>query len=331
MTHWADAGGRSLKPPVAHHTMTSVKIALVFGMRMFKVSPLRAMIDIAQVADEVGLDYICLAEHVLMHGQPNLAAHTFGPPRHAPDELMPEPLTTLAAMAGATRRIGLMTGILIAPLRPAALLAKTAATLHALSAGRLVLGVSTSWQSEEYAALGVPFAQRGQRLDDTLGACRALWSGASASFASATVSFEDMYCEPRPAQVDDIPIWFGGKFTPRLVRRITRLGHGWIPFQGYGESLAEIAAKGQQLRGALRSAGRDPGTLDIAYWMPTFGRSIEAVLEDIPSMAEAGVTVGELLFAPYVETPAEAPRFLEQLARRLETYRSTSPSLASSS
>ena len=83
------------------------------------------------------------AEHVLMHGDPSLAAHPFGPPRHPPDELMPEPLTTLAAMAGATRRIGLMTGILIAPLRPAALLAKTAATLHALSGGRLVLGVST--------------------------------------------------------------------------------------------------------------------------------------------------------------------------------------------
>jgi alkanesulfonate monooxygenase SsuD/methylene tetrahydromethanopterin reductase-like flavin-dependent oxidoreductase (luciferase family) len=127
-----------------------VKIALVFGMKMFKVHPLREMIYIARVADELGFDYLCLAEHVLMHGQPSAAAHTTGPVMHTPDELMPEPLTTLAAFAGATRRIGLMTGILIAPSRPAPLLAKTAATLHALAGGkRLVLGVSTSWQAEE--------------------------------------------------------------------------------------------------------------------------------------------------------------------------------------
>jgi probable F420-dependent oxidoreductase len=299
--------------------MPFVKIALVFGMRMFQGSPLRALVDVARVADETGFDYVCLAEHVLMHGHPDLAAHTFGPPRHAPDELMPEPLTTLAAIAGATQRIGLLTGILIAPLRPPALLAKTAATLHALSGGRLVLGVSTSWQAEEYVALGVPFAERGQRLDDTLGACRALWSGAPASFASASVRFDDMYCAPRPAHVDDIPIWFGGKFTPRLVRRVTQLGHGWIPFQGYGESLDEIGTKVEHLREAMRETGRDPTTLDVAYWMPTLGRPIEAVLDDMPAMAHAGVTVGELLLAPYASTPSEARGFLEQLAKRLES------------
>jgi len=301
-----------------------MRIALVFGMRMFKGRPLREMVDVARVADELGFDYVCLAEHVLMHGQPDLAAHTFGPPRHTPDELMPEPLTTLAAMAGATRRIGLMTGILIAPLRPAALLAKTAATLHALSNGRLVLGVSTSWQQEEYAALGVPFAERGAVLNDTLAACRALWASAPASYASSTVSFENMYCEPRPEHVDDIPIWFGGKFTPRLVNRVVELGHGWIPFQGYGETLDEIATKVPQLRDAMAAAGRDPSKLDVAYWMRTFGRPVEEALDDIPKMAAAGVTVGEFLFAPYAETPAKAGTFLEGLARRLENYRAVS-------
>ena len=98
-----------------------MKIALVFGMKMFKDQPLRQMIDIARVADQLNFDYLCLAEHVLMHGHPGMAAHSTGPVRHTPDELMPEPLTTLAAFAGATQRIGLMTGILIAPLRPAAL------------------------------------------------------------------------------------------------------------------------------------------------------------------------------------------------------------------
>jgi probable F420-dependent oxidoreductase len=234
---------------------------------------------------------------------------------------MPEPLTTLAAFAGATKRIGLMTGILIAPLRPAALLAKTAATLDALAGGkRVVLGVSTSWQAEEYAALNVPFQDRGKRLNETLAACRALWSGAPATFQSESVSFEDMYCEPRPEHPDDIKIWFGGKLTPRLVKRVVELGHGWIPFQGYGESLDDIALKVERLREAMANGGRDPSTLDVAYWMRTRDRPLEDVLGDIPKMVAAGVTVGEFLFAPFVESPSEVPRFLEKLARALEAY-----------
>jgi probable F420-dependent oxidoreductase len=287
-----------------------VKIALVFGMKMFKGEPLRKMIDIARVADGLGFDYLCLAEHVLMH------ASVTG--MHTADELMPEPLTTLAAFAGATERIGLMTGILIAPLRPAALLAKTAATLHALAGGRrVVLGVSTSWQEQEYAALNVPFASRGAVLNETLATARALWAG-SASFHGESVNFDDMVCEPHPESVDDIRIWFGGKFTPRLTKRVVELGHGWIPFQGYNESLEEIGGKVAQLRAAMSAAGRDPAELDIGYWMRTRNRPLQEVLDDIPQMAAAGVTVGEFLFAPYAETVNEVPRFLERLARALE-------------
>ena len=77
-----------------------MKIALVFGMKMFKGQPLRQMIDVARAADQLNFDYVCLAEHVLMHGHPGMAAHSAGPVRHTPDELMPEPLITLAAFAG---------------------------------------------------------------------------------------------------------------------------------------------------------------------------------------------------------------------------------------
>ena len=294
-----------------------MKIALVFGMKMFKDQPLRRMLDVARVADGLGFEYVCLAEHVLMH------ASASG--MHPADELMPEPLTTLAAFAGATERIGLMTGILIAPLRPAALLAKTAASLNALAGGRrLVLGVSTSWQSEEYAALNVAFDKRGQVLNEVLAGCRALWAGGPASFHGDHVNFDEMVCEPHPEHVDDIRIWFGGKFTPRLIRRVVELGHGWIPFQGYNESLAEIGTKVTRLREALVDAGREPKELDVAYWMRTRGRPLEEALDDLPAMAAAGVTVGEFLFAPYAEELSEVPRFLERLARQLE-IRPTSP------
>ena len=92
-------------------------------------------------------------------------------------------------MAGATQRIKLLSAIVIAPLRPAGLLAKTGATLHAISRGRFVMGVTASWQKDEYDALGVSFEQRGQVLDDNIGACRALWDGAPSQFSLADGQF----------------------------------------------------------------------------------------------------------------------------------------------
>src|SRR6202040_2153248 len=109
---------------------------------------------------------------------------------HHLEQPQPEALSTLAAMAGATERIGLLSAIVIAPLRPAGLLAKTGATLHALSHGRFVMGVTASWQKDEYDALGVPVEQRGHILDNPIGTCRELWAGAPASFHSPTVNFE---------------------------------------------------------------------------------------------------------------------------------------------
>jgi hypothetical protein len=157
-------------------------------------------------------------------------------------------------------------------------------------------------------------------LNEVLAAARGLWSGDPTSYHGNYVNFDEMVCQPHPENVDDIRIWFGGKFTPRLIRRVVELGHGWIPFQGYGESLQEIGTRVGTLRQAMAAAERDPNDLDIAYWMRTRDRPLEAVLEDIPAMTAAGVTVGEFLFAPYVSQVSEVPRFLERFARGLEPY-----------
>jgi alkanesulfonate monooxygenase SsuD/methylene tetrahydromethanopterin reductase-like flavin-dependent oxidoreductase (luciferase family) len=155
------------------------------------------LLDVARAADAAGADFVDVTEHVLM----GLNALQSGQGWEMDHLEMPqtEPLITLAAMAGATQRIRLLSAIVIAPLRPAGLLAKTAATLHALSQGRFVMGVTASWQKDEYDALGMSFEQRGQILDDAIGACRALWAGAPASFRSPTVNFEGMFCSPRPS------------------------------------------------------------------------------------------------------------------------------------
>src|SRR5579864_2288223 len=221
---------------------------------MIQASPVRDLVELGRLAEDLGFDDLCMGEHVVA-----AAAKPAWAPRapHSPTETFPEPLTTFAALAMATQRVRLVTCILIAPLRPAALLAKTAATVHALSNGRLILGVSVSWMEPEYAALGIPFEERGTYLDDVVQACRALWSSSPASFAGRTVQFRDVYCEPRPQHPDDIPCWFGGICTPRLVRRVAQYGQGFLPHLNPSNTWAQVADETARIKTAMQAAGRD--------------------------------------------------------------------------
>jgi probable F420-dependent oxidoreductase len=298
-----------------------VRIGVYLGGHLFSGRE-REFVRLAQVAEEAGLDDVALGEHLVMGGENPAPPWSGGRFVHRKDEPFPEPLATLATIAGATNRIRLITAILIAPLRAPVLLAKTAATVHALSNGRLVLGISTSWHQEEYAAVGVPFEQRGQRLDDTVGACRALWSSAPASFNSPTVSFEGIYCVPRPDTVEDIPIWFTGHMRKQLVRRVANYGQGWLPFIGMDTQLEPLGTEIQTLKAAMSEQGRDPDTLDVAVRFRTMGRSLEqAFEEDIPVMLRAGITEAYVPLLSLVPSLDEAPAFIRQLARAFEPYR----------
>src|SRR4051794_583866 len=156
---------------------------------------LPALPEVAAAIEAAGADQVVLSEHVVL-GASGLGAHGpgGGPFPFPPDELYPDPLVALAAVAVATTTVRLCTNILIAPLRPAVVLAKMAATVDALSGGRLELGLGTGWYTGEFEAAGVPFAGRGHRLEEQVRACRALWTGAPATFEGDTVSFSDMVC-----------------------------------------------------------------------------------------------------------------------------------------
>ena len=167
----------------------------------------------------------------------------------------------LAAVSGVTERVELGTAVLVSPLRPAALLAKTAATLDQLSGGRLVLGVGTGWQEEEYRALGADWERRHQVLDDQLAACQALWTGGPVGLRSATVVLEDVHCHPCPLRPGGVPFLLGGALTERNLTRILRWGSGWIPAPVDGP---EAVADGvRRLRAALTAAGRDPASVRV--------------------------------------------------------------------
>jgi probable F420-dependent oxidoreductase len=296
-----------------------LRLSLTAEGAMYAPNDQYRLLEVARAADQGGADFIDVTEHVLMGLN---ALHSGqGWEMHHLEQPQPEPLSTLAAMAGATTRISLLSCIVIAPLRPAGLLAKTGATLHALSRGRFVMGVTASWQKDEYDSLGVAFERRGQILDDNIGACRALWEGAPASFHSPNVNFDGMFCSPRPAPGERIRVWFGGKFTPRQIRRVTTLGDGWMPYGGLRMTLEQKAHAVTTLRQAYVDAGRDPGELDICDGLREVDGSLARSMELIPAMAEAGINVIRVHLRRFTRSPDEVLPLVDEVTRRFEEFR----------
>lgn len=276
--------------------------------------PLAPLVEAARIADEAGVDQLLLTDHLAIG--PRTDRYPYGRFPFGPEEPWPEPLTVLAALAAVTRRVRLGTGILIAPLRPALLLAKTVATLDVLCGGRLDLGLGIGWQPEEFEAAGVPFRGRGARMDDTVRACRALWADAPASFRSTTVSFDALWCLPRPVQPAGPPLWLGGALGERNLARLVEYGAGWMPI-GAPDALADDVAR---LHEALRSAGRDPAAIAVrATPTPAAGPDgrpdLERTLAELPRLHERGASHASFALAAWARRPEDVPGVLERLGR----------------
>ena len=122
----------------------------------------------ARDAEEAGADDLWVSDHLI------LPAGSERPP-----ELFHDPLTVLTWTADATRTAGLGTSVLVAPYRHPVALAKSLASLDALSGGRVICGIASGWMESEFRALGVPYAERGRRTDAAIAICRRLWAGAA--------------------------------------------------------------------------------------------------------------------------------------------------------
>ncbi|MFI1735282.1 LLM class flavin-dependent oxidoreductase [Streptomyces acidicola] len=107
------------------------------------------------------------------------------------DGYLSDPLVLLSAIAASTTRLRLLTSVLVAPYYPAVLLANQAATLDALSGGRLILGVAVGWKADDFDAIGVPFRERGARIDDHLAAAKTLWTQRPADFDGPFTTLRD--------------------------------------------------------------------------------------------------------------------------------------------
>ncbi|MGH7768616.1 MAG: LLM class flavin-dependent oxidoreductase [Candidatus Binatia bacterium] len=157
-----------------------------------------------------------------------------------------EPLAVLALAAGATRRIGLMTSIVLAPPRETTLLARQAATIDVLSGGRLTLGIGIGVRENDYLATGFDFHRRGRRVEEQLPILRRLWSGGELSDKVGAIG-------PRPCSASGPELLIGG-YVPAIARRIAKWGDGYMaPGGGEPESLVKMW---REIERAWREEGR---------------------------------------------------------------------------
>jgi probable F420-dependent oxidoreductase len=292
--------------------MTQVAIGL-YGLQSWFGGDFAPVTEIVRAAEKRGVDLVSITDHVVM-GE-NLHNYPYGRFPAPLDYPWYEPITVLAVLAGVTQRIRLSTGIVIAPLRSAVLLAKQIATLDVMSRGRVSIGLGVGWQKEEYDASGIPWEGRYTRFVEQLRVCRLLWSKAPAAFQGETVSFEKIYAYPRPVQKGGVPIWLGIAPTERNIERMAEFADGWIPMEQDPDKLAPVIAN---LRAQLAARGRDPQAFVVRV-VPrfVFGSDkmpdLAATLAGVPALVKAGATMVELFPSAFCRGPDDFDAFLTQL------------------
>ncbi len=209
----------------------------------------------AEAVEEMGFTHILVFDHVL-GANPERPGGWKGPYtyRHA----FHEPFVLFGFLAAATRRVGLVTGIIILPQRQTALVAKQAAAVDVLSGGRLRLGVGVGWNPVEFEALGEDFHTRGRRVEEQVEVMRALWTKELITFAGQHHRITDAGLNPLPVQ-RPIPVWMGGE-SEVVQRRMARVADGWMPHFRPGAASQEIV---DRMHGMIREAGRDPKAFGI--------------------------------------------------------------------
>lgn len=195
----------------------------VFPQTEFGNDP-AAVRDYAQTVEGLGFSHVVAYDHVL-GANPDRPGGWQGP--YTYQNPFHEPFVLFSFMAGVTRTLGFVTGVIILPQRQTALVAKQAAALDVLSGGRLRLGIGIGWNAVEYAALGQDFHTRGRRVAEQVRLLKRLWTQPLVTFEGRWDRVDDAGINPLPVQ-RPIPVWFGGHAEP-VLRRAAELGDGWMP------------------------------------------------------------------------------------------------------
>lgn len=204
----------------------------------------------AALTETLGFDSVWVSDHVVV---PSRNIDSFGPTFF-------EAVTVMAYVAGVTDRVAIGAAILIVPYRHPLLLAKMLTTIDQLSRGRVILGAGLGWLEDESRLLGVPHRERAAITDETLAVLRTCWGSDEPRFQGKIFELDGFHFSPRPYGDRRIPIFIGGATTAAL-RRVARLGDGWI---GDGQTFEELEVSLAQLGRELAAAGRHVDEVEIA-------------------------------------------------------------------
>jgi probable F420-dependent oxidoreductase len=279
----------------------AVKFGLMFANTGTFATPEGAK-AVAKAAENAGIESVWAVEHVVVPigYQSEYPYDDSGKMPGGEKFDIPDPLVWLSFVAAATSTLRLGTGILIVPQRNPLVLAKEVATLDKLCGGRFELGVGVGWLEEEFDALGVPFSDRGRRLDDHIAAMRTLWSDEDASYDGEFSSFQSLVSLPKPAR-GSVPVVVGGH-TAAAARRAGRLGDGFFPAKGSNERLSELFGI---MRATAREHGRDPDAIEITTGgAAAFAPDPVEALGELEAMGVSRVVIPPLAFDPEGIGPA---------------------------
>jgi probable F420-dependent oxidoreductase len=254
-------------------------------------------VELARRAEDLGYASLWTFQRLLYPADPEGSDE----PRRWPPvyRSVHDPLITLAFLAGHTDRVRLGVAVLNMPWFSPLLLAKQAATLDAVSEGRLDLGLGLGWAREEYEATGAPSDRRGRRAEDFVGALKALWTQDVVDYRGEFHDLRHALVEPKPVQHPHPPILLGGTVDAAL-RRAGRIADGWI--SSSGQDLTAIGRSVAVVADGAREVGRDPATLryvcrGVVRVRPAgaerrrpLSGSYDEIRADLAMLAEQGVT-----------------------------------------
>ena len=206
------------------------------------------IVDSARALERAGFDRVFCGEHFFFHGP------------------APNAFVALAAAGGATERIRLLSAITLLPLYPAAMAAKMASVLDVVSRGRFDFGVGVGGEFRpEFDAIGVSVKERGRRMNESLEAIRALFSGEKTTFDGEFATIDGLALDPPPVQPGGPPIWVAGR-SEAAQRRAGRFGDVWMPYMYTPE---QLAASLEVVRATASAAGRDAASVDAGVFVWT--------------------------------------------------------------
>jgi probable F420-dependent oxidoreductase len=274
-----------------------------FGVSYFPTDESIEPAALARLAEERGFESVFVTEHTHIPASretpypsggelPREYSHTY------------DPFVALTAVAAATERIKLGTGICLIVERDPIVTAKEVASLDQLSGGRFLFGVGAGWNREEMENHGTDPRRRFAVMRERVEAMKALWTEDEAEYHGDYVDFDPVWSFPKPAQQPHPPVIVGGT-GKKVLDRVVAFGDEWMPNR---TPIDELGGRIEELQRKARDAGRDE--IPVSQ----FGGPRDP--DELKRYEEAGV--GRVFLRLASDEPDEVERRLDELAKLID-------------